>query len=74
VEQLGLDATEASWLEGLRPRQIAALALALSAGKLEGRELDLLVGLLGPRSRLFRYVGYPDRADTPSVCDGALRE
>ncbi len=75
ARRLGLEPAERAWLDGLRGRRQERLLRALEAGgPLDEDALRSLRDSLGPRSRLFAYVGYPEVADRRSVCDGLVRE
>lgn len=73
--RLGLDREMESWLATLSHAQQAQLLSALEGdtAAIPGA-LDTLVRLLGPRSRLFAYVGYPEATDKMTLCDGLFRE
>ncbi len=64
-----------SWLATLSHARQAQLLSALEGdtAAIPGA-LDTLVRLLGPRSRLFAYVGYPEATDKMTLCDGLFRE
>jgi DNA-binding GntR family transcriptional regulator len=72
VAWLGLEGEEAGWLEALDNEQARALLDALEQGEAESAAL-LLTRVLRRRSRLFTYVGYPEVADHPTICDGLLK-
>lgn len=73
--RLGLEPGQAAWLDGVRERRQERLLGALDDDAPLGAEaLDSLRDVIGPRSRLFAYVGYPEVADRRSVCDGLVRE
>lgn len=64
-----------SWLATLSQAQQAQLLSALEGDTAAiPAALDALVHLLGPRSRLFAYIGYPEATDKMTLCDGLFRE
>lgn len=71
-----LQGDEQRWLDALSQTEQADLHRALTGSRPEAdaRTIRLVLKLLGPRSRLYTFVGYPTAADQPSVCDGLLRE
>lgn len=76
VRLLGLQPTEATWLNPLTPAQLRELREGLEkpGQQATDRAAQLTFSLVGTRSRTFAYVGYPLVNDKRSVCDGLLRE
>jgi hypothetical protein len=76
VRLLGLHPDEVAWLNVLSDMEKQALheALANPRGAPAPETVGLLMKVLGPRERLFAYVGYPALPDSLRACDGLLRE
>jgi hypothetical protein len=77
VQRLGLGSEQDAWLNDLSDAQQRELLSALSPGASRDvlvRAEALLMKVIGPRDRLFSFVGYPRTARHRSVCDGLLRE
>ena len=75
--RLGLQADQRRWLTDLTENQQQQLLAALSPGassQVLARGERLLMKVIGPRDRLFAFVGYPPTARRRTVCDGLLRE
>ena len=73
---LGLDADQRHWLDALTEPERVELAAALAAGAAAAsspRTVALLLKVVGRRSRLFAYVGYPEMDDEPDLCDGLVK-
>jgi hypothetical protein len=73
---LGLDENQRHWLEALSEAEREELAAALAAGGATAaspRSVALLMKVVGRRSRLFAYVGYPEMDDEPDLCDGLVK-
>jgi hypothetical protein len=76
IRVLGLEGPEIEWLSSLSDKEQEELIVGLespAAGSAD-RPTSLLMKLLGRRSRLFAYVGYPDMSDRLQGCDGLIRE
>ncbi len=74
---LGLSDAEQEWLVDLTIDDQAELAGALAGpgnAPMTPRTIDLATKIIGRRSRLFAFVGYPGVPDARSVCDGLVRE
>jgi hypothetical protein len=74
---LGLRPGQESWLGDLTPLEQAELRRALGEGgrrPVAPRTVQLLARVLGRRSRLYDFLGYPQVQDQRSVCDGLMRE
>ena len=74
---LGLQPDQRAWLNGLTADQQRELLVALSPGasrQMLARAEQLLTKVIGPRDRLFAFVGYPPTARQRTVCDGLLQE
>ena len=77
ARRLGLQPDQRSWLKDLTADQQRELASALSArasSETLARAERLLMKVIGPRDRLFAFVGYPPTARQRTVCDGLLQE
>jgi hypothetical protein len=76
VKLLGLQPSEAAWLNPLNPAQLREMREALEkpGHPPADRAAQLAFSLVGTRSRTYAYVGYPLVNDKRSVCDGLLRE
>jgi hypothetical protein len=76
-ELLGLEAHQRAWLDVLDEAERGELTAALAAGGATAaapRAVALVLRVIGSRSRLFSYLGYPPLDDEPDVCDGLLKE
>jgi len=74
---LGLEPGQEKWLSDLTPPEQAELRRALREGgqrPVAPRTVQLLARVLGRRSRLYDFLGYPEVQDRRSVCDGLMRE
>jgi hypothetical protein len=72
---LGLEGSEAAWLDALAEGRQRQLYDALLSGEPPAQEtIELLMRVFGRRDRLFAYVGYPPMPDRLEGCDGLLRE
>ena len=66
---------QANWLDVLHEAEQADLYTALTnPGEATPRAVGLLVKVLAPRSRLLAFVGYGQRPNRRTVCDGLFRE
>jgi len=77
AQLLGLEASQGGWLADLTPPEQEELRRALapgSQGPASPRTVQLLARVLGPRSRLYAFLDYPQVEDQRSVCDGLMRE
>jgi hypothetical protein len=77
AERLDLEPAQRRWLNELTPEQQQRLLAALSPGasrEVLARGERLIMKVIGPRDRLFAFVGYPPTARRRTVCDGLLRE
>jgi hypothetical protein len=75
--RLGLHSDQRAWLNDLTAEQQRDVLSALSPGasrKVQARAERLLMKVIGPRDRLFSFVGYPPTARQRTVCDGLLHE
>ena len=71
-----LSGEEQGWLDALNDGEQRELYYLLTAGGsvANPRAVRLVAKMLGPRSHLFAFVGYPPARDERSVCDGLVRE
>ena len=75
IRLFGLDGDERAWLAALAaPEQRELYDLLTGPDPANARAVRLTAKLLGGRSRLFAFVGYPPVQDRRSVCDGLIRE
>ena len=71
----GLEEEERTWVTALAPAEQRELYdLLTGPDPAHARAVRLTAKLLGGRSRLFAFVGYPPVQDRRSVCDGLIRE
>ena len=72
---IGLRPDEVAWLDALSDAEQRVLHDALTvSGPRAPKAIDLLMKVLGPRDRLFAYVGYTPLPDRLRACDGLIRE
>lgn len=74
---LGLGPGQEHWLADLTPLEQGQLRAALAAGGQQEAApgtVQLLARVLGRRSRLYEFLGYPQAQDKRSMCDGLMRE
>ena len=75
VRVFDLQPDERTWLAVLSEAEQRELYDLLSGSNpADARAVRLTAKLLGGRSRVFAFVGYPPVADRRSVCDGLIRE
>jgi len=74
VRLLGLNSNEIAWLDVLSDDEQRELHERLSDSQGNTRTIQLVARVLGPRSRVFAFLGYPALANRRSVCDGTVRE
>ena len=70
-----LSGDERRWVDALTEAEQRDLFERLTGPEAASPQAVRLVAkMLGPRSRLFAFVGYPPAQDRRSVCDGLIRE
>jgi hypothetical protein len=75
VRLFDLSGDERGWLDALTEAEQRDLYDRLTGPEAASPQAVRLVAkMLGPRSRLFAFVGYPPVQDRRSVCDGLIRE
>jgi|SRR5687767_6500651 len=75
VRLFDLGREEHGWVDTLSDAEQRELYQHLSGSEpANARAIRLTAKLLGGRSRLFAFVGYPPVPDRRSVCDGLIRE
>lgn len=75
IRLFDLEGEERAWLAALPSTEQRELYdLLTGPNPADARAVRLTAKLLGGRSRLFAFVGYPPVPDRRSVCDGLIRE
>ena len=75
VRVFDLQPSERAWVGALSAAEQRELYDRLSgSAPADARAVSLTAKLLGGRSRVFAFVGYPPVPDRRSVCDGLIRE
>ena len=75
IRLFGLEGDERAWVAALAEAEQRELYdLLTGPDPAHARAVRLTAKLLGGRSRVFAFVGYPPVQDRRSVCDGLIRE
>jgi hypothetical protein len=75
VRLLDLSGDERQWVDTLSDSEQRELHALLSGSDPAGpRAVRLIQKMIGRRSRLFAFVGYPQVPDRRNLCNGVIRE